>query len=232
MGEATPRAVLLGMLRLQRGLTSRPSRRSARASASRRRRSPPRSASGSTADARRRAGPCRRRFSGLDRAVARAPLRRRSRAENAGARHPCALDLRVNTLKVASREEAHDALPHSRRRRDAALAAGPAHRAERGRPRPRPCSRARVPQGLGRDPGRGLAARGAALRREAGRAGGRPLRRRRRQDAGARGHDGEPRPDLRHRQRRPPPRADPRAARPAPARATSRSARRGPGPMR
>ena len=124
------------------------------------------------------------------------------------------LDLRVNTLKVASREGgARRAVP-SRRRRDAALAARAAHRSERGRPRPGRAGRARVPEGLDRDPGRGLAARGAALRREAGRAGGRPLRRRRRQDPGARRHDGEPRPDLRHRQRCPPPRADPRAARP------------------
>ena len=44
---------------------------------------------------------------------------------------------------------------------------------------------------------------------EARRAGGRSLRRRRRQDPGARRHDGQPRPDLRHRQRRPPSCADP-----------------------
>ena len=54
----------------------------------------------------------------------------------------------------------------------------------------------------------------------------RPLRRRRRQDAGARRHDGQPRADLRYRLRRPPPRADLRPACSARARAMCRSERR------
>ena len=61
-------------------------------------------------------------------------------------------------------------------------------------------------------------------RGQARHAGPRPLRRRRRQDAGARRDDGQPRPDLRHRRRRPPPRADLRAPR-----ALGRAQRPGPG---
>ena len=108
------------------------------------------------------------------------------------------LDLRVNTLKVLPRGGARCPAAASQCRRDAALALGPSHRAERGRARTCRAVGARVPEGLDRDPGRGLAARGAALRRQARRAGGRSLRGRRRQDAGARRADGEPRPDLRH----------------------------------
>ena len=50
-------------------------------------------------------------------------------------------------------------------------------------------------------------------RRQAGRAGDRSVRRRRRQDARARRRDGKSRADLRDRHRQAPPRADPRAAR-------------------
>ena len=58
---------------------------------------------------------------------------------------------------------------------------------------------------------------------QAGRAGARPLRRRRRQDAGARGAHGKSRPDLRLRWRPQPPRADLR-----PAEARRRAQRAGP----
>ena len=78
----------------------------------------------------------------------------------------------------------------------------------------------------------GSQARRAADRRRARRAGGRSLRRRRRQDPVARGHDGEPRPDLRDRSRQAPPRADPRPARTRRPPATCRSARRAAGGAR
>ena len=59
-----------------------------------------------------------------------------------------------------------------------------------------------------RGAGRRLATRDAAVRRQARPAGAGPLRRRRRQDARAGGNDGQPGPDLRDRHGRAPPRAD------------------------
>lgn len=113
MGEATPRAVVLGMLRLQRGLDA-----DALAALCSGERFAPEPL---TADERQRletadlsgapapvAGdfpdwiePSLRRLFGDDLVPEMQAL---------GTRAP--LDLRVNTLKVSSREEAHDALPH------------------------------------------------------------------------------------------------------------------------
>ena len=133
----------------------------------------------------------------------------RRRARRSPRRAP--LDLRVNTLK-GDRDEAAAAL--------ADLAPEPTRwspyglriKLTRRRQEPGDPRRAGLSEGPGRDPGRGLAACGAAGRRQARRAGARSLRRRRRQDAGARGRDGEQGPALRHRQRQAPARADPRPA--------------------
>ena len=130
------------------------------------------------------------------------------RAPRLASRAP--LDLRVNTLK-AERDKvaAHAVGPEARtgawspwglRIRLAGRCQEPGD----------PC-RAGLPQGHDRSAGRRFAAGRAVFRRQAGRAGGRSLRRRRRQDVGARGHDGEQGPDLRHRRRQAAAGADPRA---------------------
>ncbi|HEV2563770.1 MAG TPA: RsmB/NOP family class I SAM-dependent RNA methyltransferase [Microvirga sp.] len=113
MGETTPRAIMLGMLRLQRGME--PDAIAALCSGERFAPEP------LTADERARlenaklegapasvAGdfpdwiePSLQRFFGEDLVPEMQSLTTRA-----------PLDLRVNTLKVASREEAHDALPH------------------------------------------------------------------------------------------------------------------------
>ena len=95
-----------------------------------------------------------------------------------------------------AREGAECASPR-RCRADALVAGRCPHRRGQG-PEPQPAcrGRARARQRLVRGAGRGLASRHAARRGQAERAGARPLRRRRRQDAGARGHHREYRPDL------------------------------------
>ena len=75
-----------------------------------------------------------------------------------------------------------------------------------------------------RNPGRGQPAHLPRLRGGAGHAGGRSVRRRRRQDARARRRDGRSRPDRRQRRRSRPARADDAAAAGAPASRSSRPA--------
>ncbi len=82
---------------------------------------------------------------------------------------------------------------------DALVAVRIAHQARsRGQEPCDPC-RAGIPQGHDRGAGRRIAACRSAGGGKAGRAGHRPLRRRRRQDAGARGGDGKSRANLRNR---------------------------------
>ena len=161
---------------------------------------------------RRRAAARRRRLSGMARPVFRPRVRRanaRRRARRSASRAP--LDLRVNTLK-ADRDAAAAALadlapeptrwsPHGLRIRLKADAKSPAVHAEPA------FLKGQIEV---QDEGSQLAALFAA--RQARRAGARPLRRRRRQDAGAGGRDGEQGPALRHRRRQAPPGADPRPA--------------------
>jgi len=71
-----------------------------------------------------------------------------------------------------------------------------------------PC-RARLPQGHGRGGRTKARSWPRCFGRQAGRAGDRSMRRRRRQDARARGHDGQQGPDLRHRRRQAAAGADP-----------------------
>ena len=122
------------------------------------------------------------------------------------------LDLRVNALK-AERDELGRIARRSRRAADALVAARAAHRARCRRQEPGDPCRACLHQGHDRDPGRRLAARRTSAPAQTRRAGDRSMRRRRRQDAGARRRDGEPRPDLRHRYRQAPARAHPCPAR-------------------
>ena len=98
------------------------------------------------------------------------------------------LDLRVNTLK-AKREKILPSLAHLARQADAVVADRPAHRTRRRRAQSRHPCRGGFHQGRDRGAGRGLAARGAAVGGKTRRAGDRSLRRRRRQDAGAGGDD-------------------------------------------
>ena len=164
MGEATPRAVLLGMLRARARARCRRDRGglpTARALRPAPLTDAERDAAAS-GDARRRAAPCRRRLSGMARSASRrAPSARSAprRARRWRARAP--LDLRVNTLK-AEREKAADALAASRSAADALVAVGLAHRARRRGQEPGDPRRAGLPQGPGRGAGRGLAARRAA----------------------------------------------------------------------
>ena len=121
------------------------------------------------------------------------------------------LDLRVNTLK-AKREKVLPSARSSRRAADAVVADRPAHRTRRRRAQSRHPCRGGLHQGRGRSPGRGLATRGAVVGGKARRAGDRSLRRRRRQDAGAGRDDAGQGPADRDRPRQAPARADPRAA--------------------
>ena len=179
------------------------------------------------AHARRRAGPCRGRLSrnGSSRPLAApsattaSPRCRRwppARRSTCGSTRSRSTATEAGTMLC--RISAPSTTPLS--------PLGPAHRARARTAAAPPCRPSR-PSIKGwieiQDEGSQLAALLAGA--EARRAGGRPLRRRRRQDAGAGRHDGQPRPDLRHRQRQAPPRADPRPADPGRASATSRSAR-------
>ena len=121
------------------------------------------------------------------------------------------LDLRVNTLK-AKRDKVLALAQASRRAGDAVVANRPAHRARRRRAQSRHSRRGGFHQGRGRSAGRGLAARGAVLGGKTRRAGDRSLRRRRRQDAGARCDDARQGPADRDRPRQAPACADLRAA--------------------
>ena len=229
MGAETPRAILLGMLKRERGLDA-----------------------DAIAQAVRRRRPCAaRRLSDDERArLDAADTRRRARAWIAGD-YPEWLDPHLARVFGEERAEEGAALslaraarparqhaqgrprqgrrrcsPTSSRSRRAGRRWGLRMRARRRRQEPGDPCRAGLPQGHGRGAGRRLAARRAVVGAQARRAGGRSLRRRRRQDAGARGDDGEQGPDLRHRRRQAAAGADPRPARRARARATCRCARR------
>ena len=214
MGEATPRAEILGALRQTRGLDveaiaalfsgeghAPAALTDAERDAARRRRP------------FRRAAPCRGGFSRMARAAVRGELRRQGRGRGQGAGGAGAGRSARQPPESHARQGARRACL-SRARADAILAGRLAHRHAPRRAR----AAARVRPGLcqrpGRSAGRGLAARGAAGRSQAGHAGPRPLRRRRRQDARARRGDGKPGPDLRRRRRRAAARADLRPARP------------------
>ena len=213
MGEASPRAVLLGMLHRERGLDA--AAIAALCSGARFAPEPLTEAEKAALAAGSLAGapahvqgdypewldPYFARVFGDERAA---------EGEALASRAP--LDLRVNTLN-AEREEVLPKLEHldaeptrwspwGLRIRLAADAKSPAIHAEPA-----------FIKGADRNPGRGLAACRAVCRRQARRAGDRSLRRRRRQDAGARRRDGKPRPDLRDRHRQAPAGADPRADR-------------------
>ena len=209
MDEATPRASVLGMLKLERGLDldaiaalTDGALRPRRSTSDERERLTNASLDGAPPhvagdypewlDAHLAA------TFGDDRAAEGAAL---------AARAP--LDLRVNTLK-ADRDKAAESLadlkpeptrwsPAGLRVTLAADAKSPAIHAEPA-----------FLKGMVevQDEGSQLAA--LLSGRQARRAGDRSLRRRRRQDARARGRDGEPRPALRDRHRQAPPRADPR----------------------
>ena len=94
------------------------------------------------------------------------------------------LDLRVNTLK-ADRDKAAAMLSDLKPEPARWSPWGLRIRSVRRRQKPGDPRRAGLHQGHGRSAGRGLATGRAVFRRQAGRAGGRSLRRRRRQDAGA-----------------------------------------------
>ena len=114
----------------------------------------------------------------------------RLNAEIAATLDPAPLDLRVNLLK-GTRDEA-PRRPGRRRpghRAHADLALGAAHRRASGGD-----DGCCVPKRARRNPGRGQPARRRPGRRGTGDASGGLVRRRRRQDAGARHADGQPRP--------------------------------------
>ena len=136
------------------------------------------------------------------------------------------LDLRVNTLKAdATRSSGRDAV-RPQARAGALVALGPAHPAWRRCQEPGDPCRAGVPQRHDRGAGRRLATGRAVFGRQARRAGDRSVRRRRRQDAGARRDDAEQGAGFRHRRRQAAAGADPRPAGAFRARATCRCARR------
>ena len=227
MQDAGARANVIGMLRLQRDLS--PDQISVLFDGSRFAPAPLSDAEQhalAQGSLDRRAAARARRLSGMARPVSRPHVRRRAGGggRRAGAaRAARSARQRTRCRSRQSRGRARAPRDHA----DTLVAARPAAHAGAGRQKPGDPVRAGVPQGHDRSPGRRLAGRGPADRRRAGRAGGRPLRRRRRQDLGARRHDGEPRPDLRDRSRQAPPGADP-----CPARARERPRRPGPHPAR
>ena len=212
MDADTPRARVLGMLKLERKLDAEaiaalcdgsrfapePLTEAERAALSSR----------SLADAPRS---CRRRLSGMARSpsgagIRRGPCRRGDRDGEPGAARPAR-----QHAEGQPRKNARLAGP-SRRGADAVVAARPAHRARRRRPQSRHPCRGGFYQGRGRGAGRGLAARGAVVGGKTRRAGDRPLRRRRRQDPGAGRVNAGQGPADRHRPRQAPAGADLRAA--------------------
>ena len=210
MGDGAPRALLLGMLRLERKLD--PGAIATLADGARFAPAP------LTAEERARlenadlaGGPpwvAGDYPEWLDPYLARVFGEERS-AEGAALASRAPLDLRVNMIKARARRRPQRWRKRSRAdagRRWACVALAADAKAPAIR-------RARLHQGHGRGAGRGLAARRAACR-QAGRAGDRPLRRCGRQDARARRDDGESRAALRHRHRQAPACAHPRAPRP------------------
>jgi 16S rRNA (cytosine967-C5)-methyltransferase len=161
MGAETPRAILLGMLRRERGLMSRRSRAEPTAA----RFAPEPLTDEERARLRRAISTARRRTcsaiipNGSIR-ISRDIRRRAGRGgRRAGSRAP--LDLRVNTLKGNARGCGAKRWPIFAAA-DALVAARPAHRARRRCQEPGDPCRARLHQGPDRNPGRGLAACGAA----------------------------------------------------------------------
>ena len=227
MGSPSPRAEILGALRQTRGLDveaiaalfSGEGHAPAKLTEAERARL-------AAADLSRRARACRWTISpnGL------APSSRRAsalppREEGRALAERAPVDLRVNLLK-ATRDKALRALAHLKPEPTPFSPVGHAHRHAPGRARAAARLRPGLRQGACRAAGRRLAARRAPRRSQARHAGPRPLRRRRRQDAGARRRDGKPGPDLRRRPRRASPRADLRAGSRDRARAMCRCGRR------
>ncbi|SOR29439.1 protein of unknown function [Methylorubrum extorquens] len=214
MGAETGRAIVIGMLRLQRGLAE-PSIASLFDGA---RFAPPtltederkRLAEGKP---RRRAARGRGRYAGLRAAVADRAARRCAAARIAGARPPGAARYPRQHPETEPRRGVRG-FGRPLARDDAALGTRPAHPARRGWARPGAPCRSAVSGGRVRDSGRGLADREPARRGETGRDRGRSLRGRGRQVAGARRDHRQRRPHHCHRCRSAPARPDPRA--PAP----------------
>ncbi len=193
MDDDTPRARMLGMLKLERGMDVDDiaalcdGGRFAPAAVERRR---ARRADVAVAGGRARAH--RRRLSRMARRLSGAGVRRRPgrggdrdgepRAARFARQHP---ESQAREGAGIDRASGHQA--------DAVVAARPAHRARRRRPQSRHSCRGGFHQGRDRGAGRGLAAGGAVVGGQTRRAGDRPLRRRRRQDPGAGGDDAEAR---------------------------------------
>ena len=214
MGESTPRAALLGMLRLERKLDldaiAQPGRRQPLCAVAAHRRG---ARAARCREPRRRAAVGRGRLSGMARSAA-SPRPSATSAPRKARRWPRAR--RSICASTRSRRRARKRSPSLPIFRPTPTRWSPLGlRIVLGRRCPQsgdPC-RAGLHQGPDRNPGRRLAARRAARRRQARPAGDRSLRRRRRQDARARGRDGEQGPALRHRRRQAAPCADPRTAR-------------------
>ena len=107
------------------------------------------------------------------------------------------LDLRVNTLKANRDRILTELSGVGAAATRLALARHPHSADRRLRPPPQRPGRARLPERLVRGPGRRFADRRRTRRRRSRHAGAGLLRRRRRQDPGAVGSHGKPRPDIR-----------------------------------
>ena len=226
MDEATPRAILFGALKLERGMGPDAIRRLA--DGGRFAPAPPTAVEIEALDLgapRRGARPCARRLSGMARCQARRRVRRGPRRGGCGALQPGAGRPARQHAQGRSRHRRRGARP-SPCDADAVVARRAAHRALGGGEEPADPGRARLHRRAGRGPGRRLPACGDPDRRGAARHRDRSLRRRRRQDARAGGADGKSRPPHRHRYRHPPAGADPCEARARGRRPMSRSARR------
>ena len=211
MGEETPRALVL---RRRAGTGAGRRKACDRSLATRMPRAAHHRGAGADRPRRpcRRPAPCPGRYSRVARRALRESFGESWVEEGAALALRPPLDLRVNRLK-AEREKVAKALAQFGAAADGARAGRAPDRADRdGRPPPQRPGRARLPEGLVRDPGRGQPARAADGCGEAGRADPRPLRRLRRQDAGARRGDGEQGPGLRDRLRPRAPRPDLRPA--------------------
>ncbi len=185
MDEATPRAILFGALKLERGMGPDAIRRLA--DGGRFAPPPPTEAEIKASDLgapRRCPRPCARRLSGMARRQARRRVRRGPRRGGRGALQPGAGRPARQHPQGRSRHRRRGARP-SPCDADAVVAHRAAHRAFGRSEEPADPGRARLHRRAGRDPGRRLPARRDAVRRGAARHRDRSLRRRRRQDAGA-----------------------------------------------
>ena len=213
MGETTPRAVMLGMLRLERELDVDAiaklfdgSRFAPQPLSEAEQRTPWRGQS------RRCAAAYRGRLSGMARSVFRRDLRRGAGGGGCGAGRARAARSAGQSAEVGSRQRRLPNLPNTIRNRPAGRPGGLRIRIAPDAKSPAIQSEPAFIKGHVeiQDEGSQLAA--LAVGRHARRAGGRSVRRRRRQDAGAGGDDGEQGPDLRDRYRQAPACADPCAA--------------------